>query len=256
MDSELAKQDREIINNDIYNELAERWYEAQDDPVALLRAQSQHQAPWIIGEIRKHIGYHAKVLDIGCGGGFLSNAMAQAGYDVTGLDLSESSLHVASLYDKTKTVKYIQGDAYQLPFAEESFDVVCAMDMLEHVSDPQRVLAEAARVLHPGGLFFFHTFNKNPFAYLVLIKGMEIFVKNTPKDYHVYSLLIDPVVLEDKMEDENLQLVEMRGIRPVFFQKAMWKLLWTGTVPGNFKFAWTKNRMFSYLGYAKKVRDH
>ncbi|MNJ91299.1 Ubiquinone biosynthesis O-methyltransferase [compost metagenome] len=255
MDSELAKHDREIIDNDVYNELGERWYKAQDDPIALLRAQTKLEAPWILNEIRRHIGYRAHILDVGCGGGFLANAMAEGGHDVTGIDLSTSSLKVAELYDKTHTVKYLQGDAYQLPFPKECFDVVCAMDLLEHVSDPQKILAEASRVLHPGGLFFFHTFNKNPISYFMVIKGMETFVKNTPKDMHVYSLFRDPVQLEDWMEDEGLEVVTMRGIRPVIFQKAFFKMLWTREVPDNFQFTWTKNPMVSYTGYAKKMRE-
>ena len=159
MDMDLAKLDREIINNEAYDLLAEKWYEAQDDPIALLRNQHKLEMPWILEEIRRHIGFRAEILAIGCGAGFMSNDLALAGHKVTGLDLSTSSLKVAESRDPTHSVKYIQGDAYHVPFASQSFDVVAAMDMLEHVSDPQKVIAEASRVLRPGGLFFFNTFN-------------------------------------------------------------------------------------------------
>lgn len=256
MDTELARHDREVVNNDIYDGLAEKWYEAHDDPVALLRAQNKLEIPWVLGEIRRYIGYQARVLDIGCGGGFLSNGLAKGGHHVTGLDLSSSSLKVAQSRDETGTVKYVQGDAYQLPFPRESFDVVTAMDLLEHVSDPRKILAEATRVLHPGGLFFFHTFNRNFLSYLVVIKGIELFVKNTPKDLHVYSLFRNPKELEIWMFDEGLEMISLKGIRPVFAQKALFQLMWNREVPGNFNFTWSRSKLLSYSGVAKKMRMH
>lgn len=256
VDLGLAKLDREIINNEIYDELAERWYEAQDDPVALLRNQHKLEMPWIASEIRRNIGYHAEVLDLGCGGGILSNDLALAGHSVTGIDLSTPSLKVAESRDSTQTVSYIHGDIYQLPFSAQSFDVVTAMDVLEHVSQPQKVIAEATRVLRPGGLFFFKTFCKNPISWFIVIKGMEWFVKNTPKDYHVYSLFIQPQKMCEWMDDLGLELMEIKGIRPVFGQKAMFDLLRTGIVPKDFRFKFTKSLLINYAGYSKKMREH
>lgn len=256
MDMDLARLDREIVNNAAYDELAERWYEAQDDPIALLRNQHKVEMPFILDAIRKNIGYHAEILDMGCGAGFLANDLAVAGHSVTGMDLSTSSLKVAESRDHTHTVHYEQGDVYRVPHPNESFDVVAAMDLLEHVSDPQKVIAEATRVLRPGGLFFFNTFNKNPLAWLVVIKGMEWFVKNTPADYHVYSLFIEPRKLELWMGDFGLETLEMRGIRPVFAQKALWQLMRTGSVPPNFKFTFSRSLAIAYTGVAKKSRDH
>ncbi|UOF00679.1 bifunctional 2-polyprenyl-6-hydroxyphenol methylase/3-demethylubiquinol 3-O-methyltransferase UbiG [Bdellovibrio reynosensis] len=256
MDLDLAKLDKEIINNDAYDSLADRWYEAQDDPIALLRNQHKTQVPWILDEIRRNIGYHAEVLDMGCGAGFLSNDLAAAGHSVTGIDLSTSSLKIAETRDRTRSVKYRQGDVYQVPFPRESFDVVTAMDLLEHVSDPKKVLAEATRVLRPGGLFFYNTFHKNPLAWLVVIKGMEWFVKNTPDHYHVYSLFIRPKKLESWMDDVGLDSMQIRGIRPVFAQKALFKLLATGVVPSDFKFKFSRSPLIAYIGVAKKLREH
>lgn len=252
---ELAKTDRELVNNEAYDHLAERWYEAQDDPIALLRNQHKLEMPWILDVIRRNIGYHAEILDMGCGGGFLSNDLAAAGHTVTGIDLSTSSLRVAESRDRTHSVRYQQGDVYQVPFPRESFDVVTAMDLLEHVSDPQKVISEATRVLRPGGLFLFNTFNKNPLAWLVVIKGMEWFVKNTPKNYHVYSLFISPKKLENWMEEVGLEPMEIRGIRPVIAQRAFWNLLRTGEVPEGFQFKFTSLPLIAYTGYAKKLRE-
>lgn len=255
MDLDLAKLDKEIVNNDVYDQLAERWYEAQDDPIALLRNQHKLEMPWILEQIRRHIGYRSEVLDMGCGAGFLANDLALAGHSVTGIDLSTSSLKIAESRDKTRTVRYQQGDVYQVPFPRESFDVVAAMDLLEHVSDPQKVIDEATRVLRPGGLFFFNTFSKNPLAWLVVIKGMEWFVKNTPKDYHVYSLFIDPKQIRAWLEEAGLQEMQIRGIRPVFAQKALFRLMRTGVVPKEFRFTFSKSTLISYTGYAKKLRE-
>ncbi|WP_413577935.1 bifunctional 2-polyprenyl-6-hydroxyphenol methylase/3-demethylubiquinol 3-O-methyltransferase UbiG [Bdellovibrio sp. HCB290] len=252
MDLDLAKADNEIINNKAYDQLAERWYEAQDDPIALLRNQHKLEMPWILEAIQKHIGPSAQILDMGCGGGFLSNDLAAAGHHVAGIDLSDSSLKVAESRDHTHSVKYQVGDVYQVPFPDQSFDVACAMDLLEHVSEPQRVLAEASRILRPGGLFFFNTFNKNQLANLVVIKSMEWFVKNTPDDYHVYSLFIKPKHLVEWMKAQDLNNAEIRGIRPVFLQKGIWSLLRTGEVPKDFKFTFSKSPLIAYTGYARK----
>ncbi len=106
------------VNNDIYDTYGDRWYTADDDPVALLRAESKTKTPWIIQKITDHayLSSSTKVLDVGCGAGFLSNELAKVGLQVTGVDLSEESLKVAHLYDETKSVVYQTADAYYLPF--------------------------------------------------------------------------------------------------------------------------------------------
>ena len=145
----------EKVNNEIYNAYGDRWYTADDDPVALLRAESKTKTPWILDQIKKHGLYNSdtKVLDVGCGAGFLSNELAKEGLQVTGVDLSEESLKVAQKYDETKKVHYQTADAYKLPFPDHSFDVLTAMDFLEHVEDPKLVIKEFSRVLKPNGVF-------------------------------------------------------------------------------------------------------
>ncbi|HEX4950488.1 MAG TPA: bifunctional 2-polyprenyl-6-hydroxyphenol methylase/3-demethylubiquinol 3-O-methyltransferase UbiG [Blastocatellia bacterium] len=240
------------VNNDIYHHLGERWYHAKDDPVALLRAEGRARNPWVAEEIRRAFP-HAKVLDIGCGAGFLTNELAQCGFDVTGLDASEQSLAVASRYDQTGRVHYQHGDAYHLPYADGSFAVVCAMDFLEHVEDPARVVAEAARVLQPGGLFFFHTFNRNLISWLICIKGVEWFVKNTPRDLHVHRLFIKPAELQAMCERAGMNVVKMRGSGPVIARRAFWKLLATGHVDDDFQFKFSNSTLLAYIGVARKA---
>lgn len=241
------------VNNEVYHHLGERWYSAKDDPIALLRAESRARNPWIIAELQKAFPHSSpKILDMGCGGGFLANNLAQAGFAVTGLDASEESLNIAKNYDATGQVNYQQGDANQLPFAANSFAAVCAMDFLEHVENPANIVAEAARVLQPNGLFFFHTFNRNLFSWLIGIKGVEIFVKNTPPNLHLYRHFIKPRELQKFCEQSGLQVKEMRGLAPDLFRPAFWQMLITGFVDDSFAFKFTGSQIMGYCGVAVK----
>jgi 2-polyprenyl-6-hydroxyphenyl methylase / 3-demethylubiquinone-9 3-methyltransferase len=238
------------VNNGIYDELGERWYAAHDDPVALLRAESRLRNPWVAERILAERGRGARVLDVGCGAGFLSNYLATQGFDVTGLDASQASLDVAARHDGTGKASYLLGDALRLPFQDASFDVVCAMDFLEHVEDPAAVVAEVARVLRPGGSFFFHTFNRNPVAWLVIIKGVEWFVKNTPRHMHVLRLFIKPQELQQMCAKHSLHFRVLHGSEPVIFSWAFWRMLLTRVVPPDFRFRFSKSTLLAYTGYA------
>jgi len=241
------------VNNAIYDELGDRWYSARDDPVALLRAESRLRNPWLADKLSRSHGPAARVLDIGCGAGFLSNYLANAGFEVTGLDASRSSIEVASRHDVTGRAQYVLGDALLRPFADCSFDAVCAMDFLEHVEHPVRAIAEASRVLRPGGTFFFHTFNRNPLAWLVIIKGVEWFVRHTPKDLHVLRLFIKPRELAALCAQHDLWVSELHGSEPVVLSRAFWRMLLTGVVPDDFRFRFTRSTLIAYTGYA--LRD-
>jgi 2-polyprenyl-6-hydroxyphenyl methylase/3-demethylubiquinone-9 3-methyltransferase len=241
------------VNNDIYNTYGDRWYEAFDDPVALLRAESKTKTPWIIERIKQHglLNENTTVLDVGCGAGFLSNQLGLLKLKVTGVDLSEDSLKVAARHDSTKCVHYQTADAYKLPFADHSFDVLTAMDFLEHVEDPAKVIQEFSRVLKPNGLFIFHTFNRNILAYFVIIKLVEWLVKNTPKHLHVIELFIKPKELALYCAQAGMDSKEMIGIKPVFSTVPL-KNLFSGIVPESLKFEFTQSLLLSYMGYAIK----
>ncbi len=254
-----------LINNDYYNTLGNRWYTAFNDPVALLRLESKAKVPWILAQM-KLMGYDLlnpqketmglKILDVGCGAGFLSNELAQIGnaaqIQVTGIDLSLDSLTVAKKFDSTSTVNYVEANAMRLPFENGQFDIVTAMDFLEHVEDPQAVIAEISRVLKPGGLFFFHTFNRNPIAHFVIIKLVEALVQNTPKNLHVIELFIKPEELDKFCQNQGLRTLAWTGIRPKLSTISL-KALVNRQVPENFQFILTKSKLLSYMGYAKKI---
>jgi 2-polyprenyl-6-hydroxyphenyl methylase/3-demethylubiquinone-9 3-methyltransferase len=250
-----ARADRAVIDNGLYDGLGERWHEAWDHPVALLRAENALKAPWVAERLRIAMGGRAaRVLDIGCGGGFLARALASEGHRVCGLDFSLGSLRAArgpAPFSVAHVPAYVAGDAYRLPFPDAAFDAVCALDFLEHVSAPARAIAEAARVLRPGGLFFFHTFNRNPLAWLIIIKGVEWFVRGTPPRMHVLPLFLKPAELEAMCAKEGLRSEGMRGIRPAL-GGAFWRMLATRRVPRGFRFRFSGSLALGYLGSALK----
>ena len=242
------------INNDLYDDLGELWYTAHDDPVALLRAEARAHGPWIRDTIRLRCPQPMpQVLDLGCGGGFCSNYLAKHSFSVTGVDLSEQSLAIAARYDSTQSVRYLRADAYELPFADASFDAVIAMDFLEHVEDPARVITEAARVLRPGGLFFFHTFNRNLLARLVIIKLVEWLLPKTPKNLHIYRMFIKPQELRQYCENCGLSIDSIQGLAPQIFKFNVLRGALRGVVPADFSFRFVRSLALSYSGLAHKI---
>ncbi len=243
------------INNSFYDELGEDWLYATNHPIALLRAENALRIPWIIREIKQRLPSNVSALDIGCGAGFLTHALSCEDYDVAGIDLSEKSLEVAKKHDPTGRVRYFHADAYSLPFPDRSFDVVFAMDILEHVEEPERLIREASRVLKPNGLFFFHTFNRNFLSYLLIIKGVDWFVQNAPKNMHVYPLFIKPSELDSLCQDSGLGIQKLHGFRPNF-SLPFFQMLITRKVPPNFSFRFTKDLSTGYCGFALKSKFH
>lgn len=242
------------INNEWYADLGSRWYDAEDTPIALLRAEARHRNPWI-GAVLEHTygGRSLRILDLGCGAGLLTNWLAQRGHHVTGIDTEPANLKVAQERDRSGRAMYQVGDASAIPCPDRSFDVVCAMDLLEHVEDPVKVIAEVSRVLAPSGLFFFHTFNRTWQSQLIVIKGVEWFVANTPKALHVLRMFVTPKELTAMCQGHDLTIQELRGSRPRF-RWPLWRLLFTGRVGDDFAFTFTSSTKLGYTGYARKVR--
>ena len=243
------------VNNAFYEDLGDAWYEDTVHPIALLRAENKARNPWVLERICALLGSSSRdVLDIGCGGGFLSNALGAQGHRVTGIDLSAKSLEVAAKRDATKSVRYMQLDAFALPFPDQSFDVISAMDFLEHIETPKQIVQEAARLLRPNGLFFFHTFNRNWLSWLIVIKGVEWCVPNTPPNMHVYSHFIKPKELEEWCKESQLNRIEMRGLTPRIASVAFWKSLMTRRVDKKLEFCFSSSLLTGYLGVAQKLK--
>jgi len=155
------------------------------------------------------------VIDIGCGGGILSESMSRKGGKVTGIDLSEKALKVADLHslESGVPVRYKLIAAEDMAAAEEGqFDVVTCMEMLEHVPDPGAIVRAAARLVKPGGKVFFSTLNRNPKAYLFAVIGAEYLLRMLPKGTHDYEKFITPSELSQYIRSAGLQVDGMKGL--------------------------------------------
>ncbi len=157
-----------------------------------------------------------KVVDIGCGGGILSDAMSRQGAQVLGADLAVKSLKVAQLHALeagTQGVQYREISAEDL--AEEQpgqFDVVTCMEMLEHVPDPASVVKACAKLVKPSGWVFFSTLNRNPKSFLFAVVGAEYILNLLPKGTHEYARMIKPSELANWVRAQGLDVMHMKGM--------------------------------------------
>ncbi|WP_018985410.1 bifunctional 2-polyprenyl-6-hydroxyphenol methylase/3-demethylubiquinol 3-O-methyltransferase UbiG [Methylophilus methylotrophus] len=156
-----------------------------------------------------------QVLDVGCGGGILSESMAQRGAQVTGIDLAEKSLQVAQLHALEANLQLdyrcvtVEALAQEKP---QTFDVVTCMEMLEHVPDPASVVRACAALVKPGGHVFFSTLNRNAKAYLMAVVGAEYVLNLLPRGTHDYSKFIKPSELAAWMRQAGLELQHQTGV--------------------------------------------
>lgn len=156
-----------------------------------------------------------KVLDVGCGGGILTEALAQRGARASGIDMGEAPLGVARLHAKETDldIDYRQITAEELAEQEPGqYDIVTCLEMLEHVPDPASVVAACARLVRPGGDVYFSTINRNPKSYLFAILGAEYVLRLLPKGTHDYAKLIRPSELAGWMRAVNLELGTLTGM--------------------------------------------
>ena len=195
-----------------FSDLAHRWWDLESEFRPL------HQInPLRLGWIQSHASLQGKrVLDIGCGGGILADAMARAGAQVLGIDLATKALKVAQLHALeagTQGVDYREISAEALAQQEPAgFDVVTCMEMLEHVPDPSSVVRACATLVKPGGHVFFSTINRNTKAFLFAIVGAEYVLNLLPRGTHEYAKFIKPSELAAYCRSTGLGLSQTRGM--------------------------------------------
>ena len=194
-----------------FSDLAHLWWDPTSE-FAPLHAINPLRLEWIAARARLT---GARVLDVGCGGGILSESMAAHGATVTGIDLSDKALVVASLHglESKLAVHYERIAAEDLAAREPaSIDVVTCMEMLEHVPDPGAVVTACATLVKPGGAVFFSTINRNLKAYLFAVLGAEYLLKLLPKGTHDYARFIRPAELSRYARDVGLHNDELIGM--------------------------------------------
>jgi len=194
-----------------FAQMASRWWDPEGEFKPL------HQLnPLRLRYIDERAGLAGKrVLDVGCGGGLLSEAMAKLGAEVTGIDLGEAALQVARLHllESGAKVRYERIPVERL--ADETpaeYEVVTCMELLEHVPDPPSVIDACARLLKPGGMAFFSTLNRNPKSYALAILGAEYILGMLPRGTHDYAKFIRPSELDEWLRAAGLHLLDITGV--------------------------------------------
>ncbi len=195
-----------------FSDLAHRWWDPESE-FRPLHQINPLRLDWI-AKLAPLAG--VKALDVGCGGGILSDAMARQGAQVTGIDLSTNALKVAQLHAleaQTPGVQYREISAEDMAAEQPgAFDVVTCMEMLEHVPDPASVVRACARMVKPGGWVFFSTLNRSPKSFLFAIVGAEYILNLLPRGTHEYAKLIRPSELAGFCRDAGLELQQTHGM--------------------------------------------
>lgn len=254
------------IDNEFYDGGSEMWWEL-DSPLSLMKSS--------VNPLR--VGYTKRVLDklridprgktaleVGCGGGVLTEEIARMGFVTTGIDPSVSSLTVASRHARLNSlsIRYEKGTGEDIPHADNSSDFVFCCDTLEHVRDVSRTISEISRVLKPGGLFFYDTLNRTWYSRLVAIKIAQEWKRWAfmPPRLHVWEMFIKPSELITLLRHNNLEWREHCGIEPAvsvlrilhYLRKRVKGELTYRDVGNRLPLVESNNTNIMYIGYAMK----
>ena len=194
-----------------FEQLASRWWDRNSE-FKPLHDINPLRANWIdkLAPVAEK-----NLLDVGCGGGILCEAMAQRGATVTGIDMGDAPLAVGNLHklESCLDIHYVKATAED--YAEDyagAFDTVTCLEMLEHVPDPSSVVTACAKMTKPGGTIFFSTINRNPKSYLLAVIGVEYILRMLPKGTHEYAKFIRPSELGEWMRNAGLEMTHMTGL--------------------------------------------
>ncbi|HLI09784.1 MAG TPA: bifunctional 2-polyprenyl-6-hydroxyphenol methylase/3-demethylubiquinol 3-O-methyltransferase UbiG [Ktedonobacteraceae bacterium] len=255
------------VDNELYNRMSELWWDENEVFSTLLLWLN----PVRFGYFRRVLLEKLKIdprgwgtLDVGCGGGLLAEEFARLGCKVTGIDPSEHSLATARAHAQQSglDINYLSGMGEHLPFADASFAIVYCCDVLEHVSDLEQVISEIARVLKPGGIFFYDTINRTLLSNLILVKMAQEWpaTRFMPPNLHDWRQFIKPRELTSLMRQYGLTNQGLRGMTPAANPITVLRTLLKRN-RGEISYAeagkilrWqqSNNLMGSYMGYALK----
>lgn len=206
------------INNQIYDEFAHTWWDENEFLYLLKVMVNPWRVPYFKNVLVNHYGqslYKVRLLDIGCGGGVLSEEFASLGCQVTGIDISPRSIAVAQAHAAKSglSIDYQIGPGTSLPFERNSFEAVSCCDVLEHIHEWKQVIAEAARVLVPGGLFFFDTINRTRKSQVTFIYGLQEspLTRLMPSDTHVWEMFITPNEMTSALQEHGMDVKDIKG---------------------------------------------
>lgn len=205
-----------------FSDLAHRWWDP-DGEFRPLHQINPLRLAWINGLVPVA---GLNVLDVGCGGGILTDSLARSGAKATGIDLSSKALRVAQMHAldaQTANVSYLEISAEDMARQQAGqFDVVTCMEMLEHVPDPASVVQACSTLVKPGGWVFFSTLNRNPKSFLLAIVGAEYILGMLPKGTHEYAKMIRPSELAAYCRHADLNLLESKGMSYNPLSKRYW----------------------------------
>lgn len=197
-----------------FDALAARWWDA-NGPMKPLHMMNPVRAGWVLERIRRKFGATAvRILDVGCGAGLLSEALAKAGHEVLGLDAGEEVIAAAGHHAEGQglALSYRCATAEELVAEGAKFPVVTALEIIEHVADPAAFVATLAALLEPGGLLFISTLNRTPQSFLVAKFGAEYLLRLLPVGTHEWQQFITPAELGAHCRRANLRLADTAGL--------------------------------------------
>jgi 2-polyprenyl-6-hydroxyphenyl methylase / 3-demethylubiquinone-9 3-methyltransferase len=254
------------INNEIYNLEGDRWWQT-DFSLNLIRTLYNPFRVDYAKNIFKQFKINSEkfnVLEVGCGGGILSEEIARMGFTTTGIDPSEQSLNNAIKHAKDNNLKinYVKGTGENLPFQNNSFDSVFCCDVLEHVHDLPKVISEISRVLKTDGIFIYDTFNRTYFSKISAIKILQEWGRWAimPPNLHVWEMFIKPDEIRSLLAENQLVWKEHCGIKPNISYMKMLRSLHKRAIGkltyvefGNkFRMVESRSTQIMYMGYAVK----
>jgi 2-polyprenyl-6-hydroxyphenyl methylase/3-demethylubiquinone-9 3-methyltransferase len=254
------------INNQIYDDPENSWWD-ENNPIYLLRSMvNPWRVPYFSSVLKDYFGKNlteVQLLDIGCGGGYLTEEFARLGCKTSGVDISSNSIQAAKTHalNSGLTIDYRVGSATDLDFRDDSFDVISCCDVLEHIVNWSDAITEITRVLSPGGILFFDTINRTFQSYLTMIFGLQIFPLTSlfPPQTHIWRMFITPEELSAGLESHGFELMGLSGgtikANPaaILFQLIRYKTgrLSASHLGQSLQLTHSSNLSQNYLGYGR-----